>query len=114
MTLTTLFCGKKLVSRTRLYLYFSLGKKFSANDDSLDGSYVPIYTSPHIRKTIDPSWVDATLRIVHLVGSKQDLNTNLKIEVHDWDRIKEHELIGEVTVCIISCSEGRSFDLPNF
>ncbi|KAJ3037771.1 Copine-8, partial [Rhizophlyctis rosea] len=80
-----------------------------------DGSFSPIYTSPHLRKTLDPSWVDTTLRLVHLCGPQSDLNTPLRIEVHDWDRVKDHDLIGQVltTPAQLLSSVGQELDLIN-
>jgi len=82
-----------------------------------DGSSVAwtkVYTTPVIKKTLDPRWPSVTLRFAELCNGDQ--NRPLKFSVFDWNKNSASELIGECQTTLADLlrnKEKRSLALVN-
>lgn len=57
-----------------------------------DGAKQRVWTSPVIKKNLNPAWAEAALRVQVLCNG--DPNAPLEVEVFDWDADGSHDFIG--------------------
>ena len=77
-----------------------------------DGSYIKVYQSKTIMKTLNPSWDKFHMRIWDLCG--KDMTQDIKVECFDWDKYSSDDLIGEATFSlekVISAGASKSIEL---
>ncbi|KAJ3088594.1 Copine-8 [Quaeritorhiza haematococci] len=80
-----------------------------------DGSYVVVYRSEPVYKTLDPFWPSVTLKVSALCGGGGDRDRPMKIEVYDWDKDGGHDLIGEFKASFneLTRTQGVEFEVVN-
>lgn len=84
---------------------------FTINKTNPDGTTTLVYKSDWKKQTLDPSWKEFSLPLSHLCGG--DVNRPLTIEVWDWDKHSDHDLIGIVTLSTDALMKHKFFDIIN-
>ncbi|KAL6067259.1 Copine-4 [Balamuthia mandrillaris] len=67
-------------------------------------TYVPVYKSEEIKKTLDPVWRQFSIPVQRLCNG--DLDRPLLFEVFDWNRSGKHELIGQFKTSLRELTSG--------
>jgi len=80
-----------------------------------DGTWMPVFKSPHIMNNLNPKWQPVSIPIQSLCNN--DYNRPLRLEVWDWDSDGTHDFIGscqvDVSQLMDMCKNSRPRDVIN-
>lgn len=78
-----------------------------------DGTYIPVFRTEHILKTLNPRWKPQERSAQALCNG--DVFKPLRVECWDYNKLAKHSLIGQfdTTLDELIKSEGKYFDLIN-
>lgn len=78
-----------------------------------DGTFTPVLRTPHILKTLNPTWQPITKSAQAICNG--DMFRLLRVECFDWNKHSKHSLIGyfDTTLDELVKSEGKYFDLQH-
>lgn len=108
--ITLQFCATNLDKKD----LFGKSDPFFVISRSLEGGkWDPIYQSPHIAKTLNPSWGDFTISMQKLCNG--DPQRTLLFEIFDWNKSGKHEIIGSCQFSLqdLSISLHKSWNVIN-
>lgn len=84
---------------------------FTINKSNPDGTTTLVYKSDYKKQTLDPVWKEFVIPLSHLCGG--DMLRPLVIEVWDWDKHSDHDLIGIINTNADALTKGKFFDIIN-